>query len=124
MQKALISICIVAFVEWRKPEELSQVPIIIPLVVAGALLGSAWPSENLLAAWKKAVLAAILSGVLNMGHIFVLGILRIPAGNLPANSNVSLATSGFTGFVVVLAVYLSAIVMVRYRRGKTLESEE
>jgi hypothetical protein len=109
----------------RKTDGLPEIPIIIPLVVAGSFLGSAWTSKDLLAIWKKAVLASTVSGLLNAGYALVLGILKLPIGNSSGNNSVSsIALCGLGGFVIVLAVYLSAMVMMRYRRGRTIESEE
>lgn len=120
---------------------LSQVPILVPLVVAGAFLGSVWSVKSPGAVWKKAVLAATVSGLLNVGYVFVLGLImpgnnlpsgltqsRIPSVNLPTDSAFGglafMAVSGLTGFLVVVTIYLSVIGILRYRRGKTLEPEE
>lgn len=113
------------FSERRKKDGLPEIPIIIPLVVAGSFLGSAWAGQDLLAVWKKAILASAVSGLLNAGYAGVLGFLKLPVGNSSGNNSVSsIALCGLTGFVIVIVVYLSAMVMLRYRRGKTIESEE
>jgi len=101
------------------------VPILIPLIVAGAFLGSVWSTKNLTAVWKKAALAAAVSGILNVGYVWVLGLLKIPGQIQQTNNSlVSMASCGVVAFLVVIAVYLSALGMMRYRRGKTLEPEE
>ena len=105
-------------------KELSQVPIVIPLVIAGCFLGSAWSSKDLVASWKKALVAGVLSGFLNVGYLWVLGILGVSGASSSTNNSLaSLATCGLAGFLIVLTVYLSAVGMIRYRRGKVLESE-
>jgi len=75
-----------------------------------------------MAVWKKAILAAAVSGILNAVYAWSLGALKMVA---LANNNVAfLASCGVVAFLVVVAVYLSALGMMRYRRGKTLEPEE
>jgi len=101
---------------------LPQVPILIPLIVAGAFLGSVWPGKDLAAVWKKAILAAAVSGILNAVYAWFLGALKIVA--LTNNNPVFLASCGVVAFLVVFAVYVSALGMMRYRRGRTLEQEE
>jgi hypothetical protein len=122
---------------------LTQIPIIIPLIVAGVFLGSAWPNKSLTGSWKKAILAGTLSGLLNTGYVFALGLLgrsgngltasqqqALPTNvNLPSSSSTagglsSILACALTGFLVVMIVYVSAIARVRYRRGEMLESEE
>jgi len=113
---------------------LPQVPILIPLIVAGAFLGSVWSGKDLAAVWKKAVLAAIVSGIANAAYAWLLGFLKISTTELlpnvtgattPTNNNlVFMASCGVTAFLIVATVYLSALGMMRYRRGKTLEPEE
>jgi len=101
---------------------LPQVPILIPLIVAGAFLGSVWSTKDLPAVWKKAVLAATVSGLLNVAYAWLLGAVNIVAA---ANNNLAfMASCGLVAFLVVVTVYLSALGMMRYRRGKTLEPEE
>ena len=103
---------------------MPEIPIFIPLIVAGFFLGSAWTNKDLWAAWKRAILASAISGLLNAGYVWVLTILKMPVGN-STNSGVSLLViSGLGAFLIVLAIYLSAVAMIRYRRGKAIESEE
>jgi len=118
----------------RKAKQLPQVPILIPLIIAGALLGSVWSSKDLVAVWKKTVLAATVSGILNAGYAWLLGFLKISTtglianvtGAIPSTNNnlVFMASCGVAAFLIVVIVYLSALGMMRYRRGKTLEPEE
>jgi len=118
----------------RKSKQLPQVPILIPLIVAGAFLGSVWSGKDLAAVWKKAVFAAIVSGILNAGYVWLLGLLKISTtelisnvtGAIPPTNNkiVFMASCGVGAFLIVVTVYLSALGMMRYRRGKTLEPEE
>jgi hypothetical protein len=93
--------------------------------------------------WKKAILAGTVSGLLNVGYFFALGLLGRSENGLTASQQQALPTSvslpssssaagglssilacALTGFLVVMVVYVSAIAGVRYRRGETLESEE
>jgi len=67
-------------------------------------------------------LAATVSGILNAGYAWSLGALKIVA--LTNNNLAFLASCGVLAFLVVVAVYLSALGVMRYRRGKTLEPEE
>lgn len=112
----------------------SSIPIIVPLVVAGAFLGSVWSSKDLTAHWKKALLAATVSGLLNSGYVWLIGLLKAPVAlggalgpgaSAPAqNDLVFISTCGIAAFLIVVTVYVSAIVMIRYRRGKEIEPEE
>ncbi len=102
---------------------MSQVPVIIPLVVSGAFLGSVWPNKELKAVRKKAVIAATVSGVLNAVHGLLLGLFR-SAGSSQTNNHVGfVVASGLTGFLVVLTVYFSALGMIWYLRRKQVESD-
>jgi len=104
---------------------LSQVPIIIPLVVAGISIGGMWQKKNLAGVWKRALLAAAVSGILNSGYALILGYLKIPGTNASSNTNsLSLVTSGLSGFLIVITIFLSAVGTVKYKRGKELEPEE
>jgi len=113
---------------------LPQVPIIIPLIVAGAFMGSVWSGKDLSAVWKKAVLAAAASGILNVVYAWLLGLLKITNTELPpsisgqaqstSNNLVFMASCGLAAFLIVVTIYLSALGMMRYRRGKTLEPEQ
>jgi len=118
---------------WRM-KRLPQVPILIPLIVAGVFLGNVWSTKDLTAVWKKAILMAAVSGILNAAYAWVLGYLNISkTGLLPSvsgqtsvtsNNFVFMASCGIAAFLIVVTVYLSALGMMRYRRGKTLEPKE
>lgn len=122
---------------------MPEVPIIIPLIVAGAFLGSVWKSKELMTVRKKAVLASAISGVLNAVYALLLGFLgisgstsrasitgTIPTASVSANmatangSIVFAVTSGLTGFFVVLAVFFSAVGMIWYLKRKEIEPTE
>jgi len=104
---------------------MPQIPLIIPLIVAGAFLGTIWSRKDPGKAWKKAFLAASLAGLLNAAYTWLVAFLKISSANLAGNAGlVFTATSGLLGLFVVLVVFLSAAGVVRYRGGKELESEE
>lgn len=104
---------------------MSQVPLIVPLIVVGISIGGMWYKRDLVGVWKRVLLTATASGILNMGHALLLGYLKIPGTNTSSNTNgVFLATSALSGFLIVVTVFLSAIGMVKYKRGKELEPEE
>jgi hypothetical protein len=104
---------------------LPQVPLIIPLVVAGVFMGGVWYRKNSDGLWKKALLASAASGVLNSGYALLLGYLKISGTNTSSNTDSAfLITSGLSGFLIVIMVFLSAIVTIKYKRGKELEPEE
>lgn len=141
-ENALIAIELLRRSTKRKASDLTQIPIIIPLIVAGAFLGSTWRNKSLMGSWKKAILAGTVSGLLNAGYFFALGLLgrsgngltpsqqalptsvSLPSSSSTAGGLSSILACALTGFLVVMVVYVSAIAGVRYRRGETLESEE
>ena len=108
----------------EKEKSLPETPIVIPLLIAGAFLGGMWSNKELRAVWKKAIIASALSGVINTAYGWILGAMKSNGGVTLNNTLVSAGASGLTGFLIVLIVYLSALGMVRYRRGRTLEPEE
>jgi len=104
---------------------MPQIPVIVPLIVSGVLLGSMWSHQNPAKAWRKALLAAILAGFLNAAYVWLLAFLRASNIDVSGNSGlVLMASSCLSGFVVVITVFLSVAGVVRYRRGRELEQEE
>jgi hypothetical protein len=88
-------------------------------------MGGVWYRKSLDGVWKKALLASAASGVLNSGYALLLGYLKIPGINTSSNTDSAfLITSGLSGFLIVIMVFLSAIVTIKYKRGKELEPEE
>ncbi len=116
--------------------------MIIPLVVSGVFLGSVWKSQELKALWKKAILASALSGIFNAAYGLLLSFLNISGNsaraNIPANIAANIPTNipsasngvsfvvscGLTGFLAVLVVFFSAVVMIWHRGRKRVESED
>jgi len=121
--------------------ELPPIPIIVPLIVTGAFIGRVWPSLELKGMWRKTILTAAVSGLLNSAYSWVLGYLGLSGSSLAqrvgttipsatntvattTNTIISIISSGLFGFLVVIIVFLSAALMIRHRRGRELESEE
>lgn len=130
---------LIMIAHWRAQRgktDLPQTPIIVPLIVAGLFLGSIWSNKNFREVWKKAILAATISGVLNIGYVLALSLVNGQRDNLPptgtalptnpttAGGPTFIVACGLTGFLAVIIVYLSTAAMIRYRRGRTIEPEQ
>ena len=104
---------------------MSQTPIIIPLIVAGIFLGSMWRNKTLAGVWRKMLLFAAIAGLLNSAYTFLLGFMRISGASSSTNDQLAtIASSGLTGFLIVLTVFVSAAIVIRYRRGEELEPQQ
>jgi hypothetical protein len=103
---------------------LSQTPIIIPLIVAGMLLGSLWQNKTLTGVWKKTLLFAAIAGLLNSVNAFLVGYLRISGADSSNGQVANIVSSGLAGFLIVLAVFVSAAGVIRHRRGEELEQQQ
>jgi hypothetical protein len=125
MHKALIPIRNVALAKRRKTQPLPQTPIIIPVIVAGVLLGSVWQNKTLTGVCRKTVLFAAIAGLVNSGYAFLVGYLRTAGADSSANSQTAaIATSGLVGFLIVLVVFVSAAGVIKHRRGEELEQQQ
>jgi len=124
-------------------------PTIIPLIVAGVVLGSLLVSGKRTVTKKKLLGVSLLSGVLNAASAFVVYTLfppvtfsRFAGGSFAGATFTGSSTFQFrgaggatsepsfillsflTGILIVIVVVGAALVYVRYRGGKTEEELE
>ena len=114
---------------------MPQVPIIVPVIVIGILVGSLLKSNRPKIPWKKITAWALVAGVLNAVLAYAEVILTPqPTFTFRAASAVTQvseipfsAASFLTGFIIVMVVFGIAAAYLRMRgteSGPELENEE
>ena len=112
---------------------MPQLPIIIPIIIIGVLIGSLQKSGKKTSA-RKITLWALVAGALNAANAYAVYILTpVPTfRGFGATTTLVRSTSeiGFTvssfiaGFLIVAAVFAIAAVYGRVRKGDSELSEE
>jgi glycerol uptake facilitator-like aquaporin len=109
---------------------MPQIPIIIPLIVAGIAVGSVIKSQSPRISKRKLMSASLVAGLLNAINAYVVNSLS-PQQTTFARANFSVPQTSWIvfvvasfigGFLIVLAVL--GIAMIYARRGKGAEQEE
>jgi hypothetical protein len=107
---------------------MPQIPIIIPVIVAGIAVGSVIKSESPRISKRKLMLASLVAGLLNAINAYAVDSLtprQTFAGanfTVPQTSWIVFVVASFIGgFLIVLAVL--GIAMIYARRGKATEEE-
>jgi hypothetical protein len=108
---------------------MPQIPIIIPVIVAGITVGSVIKSQSPRISRWKLMSASLVAGLLNAINAYVVDSLsprQTFAGasfSVPQTSWIVFVVASFIGgFLIVLAVL--GIAMIYARRGKGTELEE
>ena len=113
---------------------MPQIPIIIPVIVAGIAVGSVIKSQSPRISRRKLMSASLVAGLLNAINAYVVDSLsprqtfagvtsRPPSFSVPQTSWIVFVVASFIGgFLIVLAVL--GIAMIYARRGKGAEQEE
>jgi len=115
---------------------MPQIPIIVPLVVLGLVVGSMLKSKSPKISRKRLASASLVAGLLNSIHAYLLYLLTptrtaasatgAPTGGPPlqglASTSVGafVASSFLAAFLIVLLVIGIAMAYVRIRRGEEL----
>ena len=112
---------------------MPQIPIIIPLIVVGLVVGSILKSKSSKISKKKLASASLVVGLLNSVYAYLLyslaptqtatrfaGAART-ASLAPTSQEAFVAASFLAGFLTVLLVLGVAMAYVRIRRGEELE---
>lgn len=109
---------------------MPQLPIFIPIIVIGVLIGSLLKSKNPKISARRIVLWALVAGALNAVNAYAVFILT-PQPTFRAATFVSSTSGiGFTsasflaGFLIVAVVFGIAGAYVRLRNGKAEAEEE
>jgi hypothetical protein len=113
---------------------MPTVPIIIPVIVLGILVGSVIKTGKKSISKKRLLVASLVSGALNAAYSYLLEMIT-PRPTLPtgftANRVVSVSVglefyvaSFLTGFILILAVFAIAAVYLRIRGRGELEAAE
>jgi cytochrome c oxidase assembly factor CtaG len=113
---------------------MPQIPIIIPLIVAGIAVGSVIKSESPRISGRKLMSASFVAGLLNAINAYVVNSMSpqqtfaranfsaAQTFSIPVTSWIVFVVASFIGgFLIVLAVL--GIAMVYARRGKEEEQE-
>jgi formate hydrogenlyase subunit 3/multisubunit Na+/H+ antiporter MnhD subunit len=107
---------------------MPQIPIIIPVIVAGITVGSVIKSQSPRISRRKLMSASLVAGLLNAINAYVVDSLsprQTFAGvsfSVPQTSWIVFVVASFIGgFLIVLAVL--GIAMIYARRGKGAEEE-
>ena len=108
---------------------MPQIPIIIPVIVAGIAVGSVIKSQSPRISRRKLMSASLVAGLLNAINAYAVDYLTprqtFAAANftVPQTSWIVFVVASFIGgFLIVLAVL--GIAMIYARRGKGAEQEE
>jgi hypothetical protein len=115
---------------------MPQIPIIVPLIVVGLVVGSILKSKSPKISRRRLASASLVAGLLNSIHAYLLYLLTptrtaasatgVPTGGLPLQGLVStsvgafVASSFLAAFLIVLLVIGIAMAYVRIRRGEEL----
>lgn len=110
---------------------MPQVPIIIPVVITGIVLGAIIKNQKPGISKKKLAGAAVVSGLLNSVYAYVEYLLtpqqvtfRGFTVQRTAGSEYSFVIASFlAGFLIVLAVIGIGLLYVRFRRTEATEEE-
>jgi len=107
---------------------MPEIPIIIPVIVAGLAVGSVIKSKTPRISKKKFASASLVAGSLNAVYAYLVYMFTpratFPTGILTSTSTSELpflVASFLTGFLIVFAILGIAIVYARIRRGGELE---
>ena len=111
---------------------MPQIPIIVPLIVVGLVVGSIIKSKSPRISKKKLASASLVAGLLNSIHAYLLYSLApaqtaarftgAPTTALlaPTSEGAFVAASFLAAFLIVLLVLGIALAYVRIRRGEEL----
>jgi hypothetical protein len=115
---------------------MPQIPIIVPLIVVGLVVGSMLKSKSPKISRKRLASASLVAGLLNSIHAYLLYLLTPtgtaasfrgaatgapPMGGLASTSEGAFVVASFlSAFLMVLLVFGIAMVYVRIRRGEEL----
>jgi len=109
---------------------MAQIPIILPIVVTGVLVGSLLKSKSRTIPRKKLAIASALSGLLNAGYAY-LSYLLTPEPTFrgitvrPVSELAYVVSSFVVGILIVLAVVGVGLVYARFRKEEhEIESED
>lgn len=111
---------------------MPQVPIIIPLIVVGALVGSLLKSRKQKIPGRRILVWSIISGLLN-GVFAYADLILTPQQTTTFRGTTFVAqispiafTAGsiLVGFLIVLAVFGTAAIFLRARKGDSEPEEE
>jgi len=113
-----------------------QIPIIVPLIVVGLVVGSILKSKSPKISRKRLVSASLVAGLLNSVHAYLLYLLTPtrtaaslggaatgapPIGGLASTSEGAFVAASFlSAFLMVLLVFGIAMAYVRIRRSEEL----
>jgi len=113
---------------------MPEIPIIIPVIVAGLAVGSVIKSKSPRISKKKFASASLVAGFLNAVYAYLVYMFTpsvtfptgatFPTGSLTYTSTSELpflVASFLTGFLIVFAILGIAVVYARIRRGGELE---
>ena len=115
---------------------MPQIPIIVPLIVVGLVVGSILKSKSPKISRKRLASASLVAGLLNSIHAYLLYLLTptrtaasatgVPTGAPPMEGFAStsegafVAASFLSAFLMVLLVFGIAMAYVRIRRSEEL----
>ena len=115
---------------------MPTVPIIIPVIVLGVLVGSMLKTEKKRMSKKRLLLAGLITGALNAAYSYVLEMITPRTTSLTGtgftanrvfSASVGLGfyiASFLVGLVLILAVFVIAAVYLRVRGGGEPETPE
>jgi cytochrome bd-type quinol oxidase subunit 2 len=110
---------------------MPQVPIIVPVVITGIVLGSMIRSQKSRISKKKLALSAVLSGLLNAAYAYAEYLLTpqqvtfrgITVQRTAGSEYGFMIASFLAGFLVVIAVIGIGLLYARFRKTEMTEEE-
>jgi hypothetical protein len=114
---------------------MPQIPIVIPLIVAGIAVGSAIKSQSPGISRRKLMSASLVAGLLNAINAYLVDLLSpqqtfaranlsVPQTVVQTSWIVFVVASFIGGFLIVLAVLGIAMIYARGRKGAEEELPE
>jgi hypothetical protein len=113
---------------------MPQLPIIIPIIVIGIIIGRLQKSKNPKVSWRRLALWALVAGALNAANAYAVYILTpqptfrgagAAAFVRTTTSEIGFTTASFlAGFLIVAAVFVIAAAYGRFRKGDSELGEE
>ena len=108
---------------------MPQLPVLIPIIVTGLLVGSVMRSAGARISKKRLAVASVISGLLNGGQAYLVNLLApqptstffrttVSAAVQQASEMVFIISSILVGILIPLAIVGIAMIYAHFRKGE------